>query len=293
MRTITELMGEEGRAWLARLPSLLAWCAGRWGLTLEPPFPLSYNYVAPARQADGREVVLKLSPYDTFYLEIEALRHYAGQGSAALLGADVARGALLMERLRPGTPLLAVEDDQRATEIAAGVMAQLARPLPVGHPFPSVARWAEGLGGLRARFDGSSGPLPAGLVEQAEDLFAELLPSMGESVLLHADLHQWNILSASRAPWLALDPKGMAGERAYEVGAWLRNPLPALLHHPDPVRLLARRVDIFTEHLGLERARIIGWGIAQAVLSAWWSIEDHGRGWEGSIACARWLRAVR
>jgi streptomycin 6-kinase len=60
--------------------------------------------------------------------------------------------------------------------------------------------------------------LPRELVATAVSLFNELLPSQSEPVLLHGDLHHWNILRATRVPWLALDPKGVVGEPAYEVG---------------------------------------------------------------------------
>jgi streptomycin 6-kinase len=43
------------------------------------------------------------------------------------------------------------------------------------------------------------------------------------------------------------------------------------------------------EELGFDKERIIGWGFAQAVLSAWWSFEDQGHGWEWAIQCARLL----
>ena len=91
---------------------------------------------------------------------------------------------------------------------------------------------------------------------------------------------------------MALDPKGVVGEPAYEVGALLRNPLPQLLTEPRPARVLARRVDQLAEELGFDRERIAGWGLAQAVLSAWWSFEDHGHGWELAIACAEVLATL-
>ena len=115
---------------------------------------------------------------------------------------------------------------------------------------------------------------------------------MAEPVLLHGDLYHWNVLAAERQPWLALDPKSLVGEAAYEVGAWLRNPLPGLLDRPDPGRLLARRVDQFTEELRFDRQRVIGWGVAQAILSAWWSIEDHRHGWEEAVAVAELLSGL-
>ena len=154
-------------------------------------------------------------------------------------------------------------------------------------------QWAQGLCRLRDRFEGGPGPFPAPLVDAAEGLFTELLASMAAPVLLHGDLHHANILAAERRPWLALDPKGVIGEAAYEVGAWLRNPWPGLLAEPHPGRILARRVDQCADELGFDRARLVGWGLAQAVLSAWWRLEDHGYGWEWGIACAELLAQLR
>jgi streptomycin 6-kinase len=289
-RTMAEVYGDEGTAWVDNLPALLTRCAARWGLTLEPPFTLSYNYVAPAVQADGTPVVLKVGvPSPGLLNEIAALRFYDGHGIAQLLDADPAWGALLLERLIPGTMLSEVPDDEEATRIAAGVMRRLWRPLPPGHGFRSVADWAADLADLRPHFGGGTGPLPVALVERAEALFAELLPSQAAPVLLHGDLHHWNIMAAQRDPWLALDPKGIAGEPAYEIGALLRNQIPGLLALSDPPQAMARRVAVLAEELGFDRARLAGWGVAQAVLSAWWSIEDHGYGGEEAITCAELL----
>jgi streptomycin 6-kinase len=46
------------------------------------------------------------------------------------------------------------------------------------------------------------------------------------------------------------------------------------------------------EELGLDRSRLLGWALAQAVLAAWWMIEDHGHGWEPAITCAELLAAL-
>jgi streptomycin 6-kinase len=156
-----------------------------------------------------------------------------------------------------------------------------------------VADWAEDFGKLRAMHGGGTGPLPARLVEEAETLFADLLASQAEPVLLHGDLHHSNILSsAGRALWLAIDPKGVVGEPAYETGALLRNP-ERLLTEPEPGRILARRVDQLAEELGLDRARVRGWGLAQAVLAAVWGLEDHGEVQGRWLRCAELLAAVR
>ena len=144
---------------------------------------------------------------------------------------------------------------------------------------------------MRRHFSGGTGPLPAPLVEQAEALFAELIASQAEPVLLHGDLHHFNILAARRQPWLAIDPKGVVGEPAYETGALLRNPAE-MLAGPHPGRILARRVDQLCEELDLDRERVRGWGVAQAVLSAYWSWEDHGHVWDDALVFAELLAAI-
>lgn len=293
-RTIVELHGAAGVEWLNRLPSIIADCAERWSLTVMPPFePLSYNYVAPVVRADGTDTVLKVGvPNAELLTEVEALWLFDGHGIVRLLEADADWGVLLLERLKPGTPLSSLSDDKQATSVATQVMRQLWKPVPSEHPFPTVGKWATGLERMRERF-GGTGPLPSRLVEAAERLFAELISSMAEPVLLHGDLHHQNVLAAERQPWLALDPKGVVGEPAYEVGALLRNPMPQLLTESQPRRLLGRRADQLAEELGFDRERLVGWGLAQAVLAAWWSYEDHGHGWESWIACAEILAALK
>ena len=269
-QTILELHGAQGQAWLASLPELISLCARRWSLTILPPFPLSYHYVAPAVDSSGGQYVLKLGVPDPILAdEIAALRHFAGGGAARLAYGDAQAGVLLIERLLPGRRLSEFVDDEEATRIAAGVMRQLWKAPPVEHNFPTVARWAAGLKRLRAEFAGGCGPFPAALVERAESLFAELLPSSADPVLLHGDLHQENILYDQQRGWLAIYPQGVIGEPAFEPGALLYNPLPHIAAWPDLPRVLIRRLDLLAETLSLDRQRLHGWGLARAVLSGW------------------------
>jgi streptomycin 6-kinase len=293
-RTTIELRGAAGVEWLDRLPALVTRCEARWSLEVGPPFPeLSFNYAAPALRADGAPVVLKLSfPGDPdFEREAEALRLFDGRGAARLLEFDLDRGAMLLERLEPGVPLTTVRSDDEATCIAADVLRQLWRPVPPGHAFPSVSDRARGFDRLRRSFGGGTGPMPAALVERAEAFFAELLASQGEPALLHGDLHHYNVLAARREPWLAIDPKGVVGEPAYDTAALLHNPVETL-RTPRPGKVLERRVDLLSEELGLDRERVRGWGFAQAVLAAYWGLEDSGQVWEESLVFAELLSAI-
>jgi len=267
-------------------------------LKVGPPFaPLSYNYAAPCEGSGGERFVLKLGvPTRNLLREIEALLTFDGCGAARLVDADAGRGALLLERLEPGTPLasLCEEDDRAATVAAAAVMRRLRlAPLPQQHLFPTAEDWGRGFERCRAHFGGGTGPFPNKLFEEAESLYAELLKTSAPPALLHGDLHHGNILAAVREPWLAIDPQGVVAEPTYEVGALLRNPLPQLLRLHDPIRVTERRIAQLSDELELEPARVRGWGLAQAVLSEWWTIEDGGELDEHSLAAAEILAATR
>jgi streptomycin 6-kinase len=294
-RTTIALRGAAGRDWLNRLPALVAGCGERWSLEIGPPIPeLSFNYAAPALRVDGSGAVLKLSfPYDPdFHREAEVLRLFDGRGAARLLELDKGRGAMLLERLEPGVPLTTLRDDEEATSIAAGVLKKLWRPVPRVHPFPTVCDWARGFDRLRRSFGGGTGPMPAALVEEAEGLFAELLASQDEPAVLHGDLHHHNVLAARREPWLAIDPKGVVGEPAYDTAALLHNPVETL-RTPRPGKVMERRIDLLSEELGFDRERVRGWGLAQAVLAAYWGLQDSGQVWGEALGFAELLSALR
>jgi streptomycin 6-kinase len=86
---------------------------------------------------------------------------------------------------------------------------------------------------------------------------------------------------------LVIDPKGIVGEPAYEVGALLRNPF-TIFDGPGLKRITVRRLDILAETLGMDREQLRQWSLAQAVLSAWWSYEDGGdpADWEPTMRLA-------
>src|SRR5690349_15794496 len=142
-RTVVGVHGAAGAAWLERLPALIASLRRDWSLERDGSFPLSYAYVEPVRRSDGTAAVLKLTLPDDVEArrEAAALEAFGGEAAAAVLAHDPERGALLLERLDPGTPLLelAARDDDAATLAAAGVMRRLRRPPAAG--FPDAVTW--------------------------------------------------------------------------------------------------------------------------------------------------------
>lgn len=283
-QTIQKTFGNDGRAWLSALPALIDEAAQRWGLTnIRPVANLSYHFVAFAKRP-SEDVVLKIGlGQRELTSELSALRCFGGQAVVRLLEADEGHAMFLLERLRPGEMLAALNDDDQATRIAAEVMLNLRRPAPADGAFLRLSDWFQGLEDLRRRFGGGTGPFERRLVERAEGAVANFFGENYAAMLLHGDLHHHNILSAERG-WLAIDPKGVIGPAASEVGPLLMNPL-GFLSRPGAVQSTKRRIAILAERLAWETERIREWGIAHAVLSAAWSLED-GMDWGYALRCA-------
>jgi streptomycin 6-kinase len=131
-------------------------------------------------------------------------------------------------------------------------------------------------------------PFERSLLERGLAALYDLGPAQGEPVLLHQDLHGGNVLRASREPWLAIDPKPLAGERELDAASLLRDRRAELRRDPAAARSVKRRLDQLRAELGLDRERLRGWGIAHALA---WGVDDTGVQ-AGHLACARWLAAA-
>ncbi len=206
-----------------------------------------------------------------------ALASYQGEGAARVLAIE--DGCGLLERAVPGTPLsdlVRADRDDEATAIWCDVAERLAgRSVLGGDPakrnWPTVEDWGCG---FRRYLSGSPHPaLTRDLVNEADVLYRDLAASQRTRMLLHADLHHDNILFDEDRGWLAIDPKGLIGEFAYEAWAVLHNPLSEQSLYTDPA-ILDRRVGIICERVGFERRRVLDWCVAQSVLSALQHIED-------------------
>ena len=301
---------EKGDAFLRALPDSIAAASARWGLMdVQPASNLSYNFVAFANRGEER-VVLKMGvPNRERISEMAALRLFAGEGACRLIDYAEEKCWMLLECLTPGVMLSTLEDDEEATHIAVEVMQKIWRSMElpeaersegagvlsnaqqqaVGlqNSFIQLTDWFDGLKRLRAMFHGGTGPLDERLVDRVERAVQDFFGENHKPVLMHGDFHHFNILSSERG-WLVIDPKGVIGPAGYEAGPFLMNPWGDLTGGTDYRGITRRRIDILHERLGFEHERIREWGVAHAVLSAWWGIED-STGWEYSLAFAEML----
>lgn len=218
-----------------------------------------------------RRVVLKVvkRPGDE-WRSGEIVRVFGGR--AMVLALEHNDGAVLLERLEPGTSLseLVVRgEDDEATAIIAGVIGAM-RPDAAPTGCPTVDDWGGGFARYRATGDRQ---VPDDLVTHAERVYVDLCATQRAPRLLHGDLQHYNVLYDDARGWVAIDPKGVIGEPEYELGAFIRNPVeqPSSFTNVSVVRARLGRA---TDALGLDRHRALAWSYAQAVLSVIWGVED-------------------
>ncbi|KKC33383.1 hypothetical protein WH91_09330 [Devosia psychrophila] len=208
------------------------------------------------------------------------LNWYGGEGAATVF--DMHGDTIFLEWLDGGTlgqPVRAGKDDEGTIAIAT-VVASLHRPRPDA---------PENLQPLRTRFQTLFDTDVRVWPHTARDLYArasgiafKMFDRPSAQIPLHGDLHHDNILSSDRG-WLAIDPKGLIGDPAYELANVFINPVDALHIAADP-RRIAARVDILAQRLGYSRKRILGWAAAHAALSACWTLAD-GKAITAQLAC--------
>ena len=264
------MYGNEGQQWLDSLHTTIEHLRDAWQLSnLKVMDNLSMNYVLSGNRA-GEAIILKLGfEKDGIAREAAALRYFNGQGCVKLLAHDELHGALLMQRMIPGTNLkeLFPRQDHEAASIASQVIKNLqSAQMPVTGTFPLLSDW---LTALDKHLD-----IPQHQLTKAQKLRDYLLTTTRTMVLLHGDLHHSNII-CNGPTWVAIDPKGVMGDPVYETNCFIRNPLPELIDYCSIDEILKSRLTIFHENLGFDKQRMLDWGYVQSVVSACWMIENN------------------
>ncbi|MEV7025784.1 aminoglycoside phosphotransferase family protein [Kitasatospora sp. NPDC093558] len=277
--SLGEFFGSEGRAWAAGLPALAGELLNRWELRPDgPPVHGVVALVLPVRRADGEACVLKLQPVDEETAgEPAALRAWGGRGAVRLLDHDPASGSMLLERLDAGHSLLDVEDDR----MALLVLAELLRYLTSRQSIPGIRRLADVADAILAEAPEAgavlANPDERRLLADCAAALREVRADPGDQ-LLHWDLHFGNVLApldrARRGPWLAIDPKPLAGHPGFELLPALRNRWDDVVATGDVRRAVRRRFDLLVDVLELDRSEAVGWTLARVLQNAVWAAED-------------------
>ncbi|BAJ31078.1 MULTISPECIES: aminoglycoside phosphotransferase family protein [Kitasatospora] len=285
-------------AWLAGLPRALPARLADRGLVAErlaEPGGRGSLVVFAHRADDLAPVALKLTRPSAGAAEAAALRVWAGRGAVLLLdgsdegaGPDAAGGALLLERLHGEIPLRSLAEAKAMLE-ATSLLRRLWVPAPPGHPFESLAdRAAATASRLAERRSLPAAADAAPLVDEALEALA--LAGDGGDWLLHGDFQHGRALAADRSPWLAVAPRPLVGDRAYDLARLVLDRLDTLAASPGPRGAARRRLARLAEAVELPAERVRAWTLLRAVDAALgaFAAGDAGRA-ELRLEFASWL----
>ena len=244
----------------------------RWDLIADGnAFSTHTSQLLPVKTVTtGLEAMLKVTDDTDEQTGHSLMEWWEGHGAAPVLAHE--NEAILLARATGQRSLAAMSREGQDTE-ACRILCSVANRLHGAQkkPWPqltSLDEWFSPLVHIT--------PKHSGMMAFCSETAKELLSSPRDMVVLHGDLHHGNVLDFASSGWLAIDPKGLSGERGFDfanifTNPDLDNPVPRVATVPERFK---RRLKTVTETAGLDKERLLKWIIAWCGLSAMWSFED-------------------
>lgn len=190
----------------------------RWDLIPDgAPIRTHSSRLLPVRQRVV-PAMLKIAQADEERQGGSLMVWWNGDGAARVLAH--AGDALLLERAECTHSLAQMArngNDDEATRILCSAAAQLHAPRAQTKPtLVPLERWFNSLWPAAQQYGGW-------LVQCAQSA-RELLDAPQDIVVLHGDIHHSNVLDFGARGWLAIDPKGLHGERGFDYANIFCNP---------------------------------------------------------------------
>ncbi len=273
-KNISNLFGKSGKEWLSSLPITVEKLSQQWSLKhIKPVDNMSWNYVALALQRNNLPVVLKIScDKQSIQDEYKALRHFDGHESIKVLDINLEYNALLLQQAIPGHCLK--ERHPRKLADTIKIYAEIVQALATQKNYDKsatqhVSKWCNTI-------DRITDPrIEKCLVDKASQLRSVVLGTSQHVYLCHGDLHLENIIQHG-SHWLAIDPKGIIGEMAFEAAAFDLLSPDELKDSQNVTFKIIDRVEKLSITLGIDFNRILAWIFLRTIISAQWFIEDNG-----------------
>jgi streptomycin 6-kinase len=214
--------------------------------------------------------MLKLSSHPDQKRGADLMVWWAGEGAAQVLERD--ENAILMERATAKRSLADMArsgEDDEASQVLCAIADKVHGKRVASLPeLVALPVWFRELEAAAARH--------GGILRSSLENAQMLLAAPREECVLHGDLHHDNVLDFGDREWLAIDPHGLFGERAFDFANIFTNP-----DLSDPARPVAtqpgcfqRRLAVVAEASRVEPRRLLQWILAWTGLSAAWFLGD-------------------
>jgi streptomycin 6-kinase len=253
-------------AWFDGLPAVLSDLAEHWDIEWGTLIQRGSMSVVIRCRADGRQAVLKASPErERVAHEAAALARWKTVHVPAVLAVDESVGALLIEAIEPGTPLVESAAYPRLESLVAlltslhedGVPDPLYRPVAdhIAYLFDSGRKNYE-------RRPDLAELIPPELYARGRQLAMRLAADGAPTVLLHGDLTPVNVLDGGAERGLvAIDPAPCLGDPAFDA-------IDLVFWRAEDAETVAVRAEQLAPAIGADATRLLDWCAAFAGMVA-------------------------
>lgn len=236
-----------------------------WGLTDDGDFFTSGNSLLQPVLYEDAAAMLKIPLSAGEQPGFRLLACWDGKGAAKVYRYDA--NALLMERAAGERSLRQMVFDgqeDEANTIICRAVEQLhsltCRQIP---ELVTLPVWFKSLGAAAGKH--------GGFFATCNEVAAALLRDPQDEVALHGDIHYGNVLDGGPRGWIAIDPKGLVGERGFDFANIFCNPDLTVAGSPER---LSKQAKLIAGKAGLTVERLLCWVIAWSGLMAAWMLED-------------------
>ena len=212
--------------------------------------------------------ILKVSLLDFVIVsEAETLRRYGKDIFPDLFQFSAEHQTLLIEKVVPGRQLAEIYPDaETEVDVFCSIFESMRHSQVSDVGLPRIYDFADIFVRMSDRTDDE---MKLRILRQA----LEWREFLAGDELLHGDLHHFNILQDGDS-WRAIDPHGFVGNPLYEIGAFLRNPIPMSFEEPDLKERLRERILLLSERLGIPAFEVARFGFFGCAFSIAWDLDE-------------------
>lgn len=258
---VVERWPETGPNWVERAPAELAELCAEYDATPSMVFPARYALAVAAKARDGRALVLRSSPDPAAgsHATVSQALAQEGLGPAVHEVLVTETGTwMVADRVVPGDSLLRMP-------ITPAVFAEIGRllrgladkPAPPG--LPKLGNW------LRERLEDddladrapNTAVASAAERKQALAILDDLERDQPDHGLCHGDMSGANILRGANDRLFLIDPRGVAGDAAYDAAVLVTKAGGYGIPHDAPMHLIRES--------GIDESRVEGWAVVARI----------------------------
>lgn len=221
---IDRITNRFGKSFYEKVAREIVEYAERWALSAFQLIPsYSANLVFTCYSEAQGNVVLKIGnpASGETSKEYHTLRHYEGRRFCRVYEADLANGAILEERVQPGTPLRHESSLDKRLSVFCSLYKDLHLTPGNTEIFPTYTEWVGRITEyMRKRHDCEQLCL---YMKKAEAICTSVSNSYSQRMLLHGDFHHDNILLGHDGEYVIIDPKGVIGDPVFDVPRFILN----------------------------------------------------------------------